>query len=276
MLLTTSCSGRPEPVDLSSLGVRDAVLAVVAAQQDDRRSSYVTPSAAAATALADAVIALGEGEEAQARRTVAPHRYDVVHLADGLRALVPSTLPDERGWGLYVVRPSGRELALEVPHPRADLDTEDLGGRLAETTGARYLLVAGAPRTAAGEADVAKAEDAVFSAVHRALAARGVPVLQLHGYAHDSLPGVDLVVSPGSSQTSPLARALADAGSDAGLEVCRAWEQPCGQLEGRRNVQGIASRNAGAAFVHLEITRGLRTDARREEVVRLVDAALST
>lgn len=278
LVLTAGCSGTPDPVevDLSGLAVRDAVLAFVAAQQDDGRSAYVAPPTAAATALAGVVLALADGRDDEAGRVASARGYVVVELADGLRALVPSSLPDDRGWGLYVVRPGGRELAVEVPHPRADLGTEDLGGRLAETTRARYLLVAGAPRTAADDADVARTGDAVFTAVHQALAARGVPALQLHGFAAASLPDVDLVVSPGSSRTSPLARALADAAQTAGLAVCRAWEQRCGQLEGRRNVQGIASRDAGSAFVHLEITRDLRTDARRDEVVRLVGRALAS
>lgn len=267
--LASCSSDRVVPVE--GLPVREAVLAFVGAQQDDGRSTYSAPSQQAARDLASAVVALGEGDLQQARDGARPHSYEVVPLADGVLALVPSRLPDDRGWGLYVVRPGGRELALEVPHPRDDLDTEDLGARLASTTRARYLLVAGAERRAA---DVARAQEAVFTAVHRALAEQGVPALQLHGFAADSLPDVDLVVSPGSSPTSPLARAIADAGSDAGLGVCRAWEQECGRLEGRRNVQGLASREAGTPFVHLEVTRALRRDDRREGLVRLITEAV--
>lgn len=272
LLLVSGCSG--DPVRLDERDLRTAVLSFVAAQQDDSRAEYRRPTPAAREALAEAVLALGRGARDVAESTAAEQAYRVAELGDGALALVPSALPDDRGWGMYVVLPGGRALAVEVPHPRADLDTERLGAEVAAGARARFLLVAGADRDAEdGTADVARSQDSVFTAVHAALAGEGVAALQLHGFAATSLPGVDLVVSPGAAPTSDLARAVAREGERAGLEVCRAWQQQCGQLEGRRNAQGRASREAGAAFVHLEVTRQLRrTEPRRALVGLLVRA----
>ncbi len=273
LLLVTGCGS--DPVRLDDHDTRAAVLSFVAAQQDDG-SRYRRPAAAAADSLARAVLALGRGDRAVAERAAEDEAYSVVELSAGVLALTPAQLPDSRGWGLYVVRPTGRDLAVEVPHPRADLDTERLGAEVAESVQARYLLVAGARRDAGdGAADVAHESDAVFSAVHEALARDGVPAVQLHGFAADSLPGVDLVVSPGAAALSPLARRLADLGEEAGLSVCRAWTASCGRLEGRTNVQGRASRDAGSVFVHLEATHALRDRERRATLVELLARATS-
>lgn len=268
----TACSSS-EPVRLDSRGLGAAVLAFVAAQQEDR-SAYERPSDSAARDLSRSVLALGTGDRDGAEELAAAHAYEVVELSSGRLALAPQVLPDDRGWGLYVVDPTGADLAVEVPHPRADQDTERLGAELVEQVGARYLLVAGAFRRAADGADVAREPDAVFSLVHRALAEAGVPAVQLHGYAEDSLPTVDLIPSPGAADLSPLVRRIADAAEDEGFAVCRPWREDCGQLEGRRNVQGLASAGAGAVFVHLELTRDLRLPAGRERVVRLLDEVL--
>lgn len=273
LLLVTGCGA--DPVRLDDRSTRTAVLSYVAAQQDDG-SRYRRPPAAAADALVGAVLALGHNNRAAADRMAREQAYRVVELPAGVLALVPSELPDSRGWGLYVVRPAGLDLVVEVPHPRADLDTERLGAEVAEAMQARYLLVAGAARDAGGgAADVAHQSDAVFSAVHEALARQGVPALQLHGFAASSLPGVDLVVSPGAAALSPLARRIADLGEEGGLSVCRAWTAACGRLEGRTNVQGRASRDAGSIFVHLEVTRALRERERQATLVDLLARAAS-
>ena len=269
--VTSGCGAEPAAPSLEGLEVGRAVSAFVEMQQD----RYELPPPATAAALAGAVLDLQQGRREQARRTAEEHGYEVVALAGESLALAPARLPDERGWGLYVVLPDGLDLAVEVPHPQADLDTEHVGAELTSALGARYLLVAGADRGAAdGAADVAHRDDAVFSAVHRVLAEQQVPALQLHGFAATSLPGTDLVISPGAAPLSPLAEQVAARGAATGLEVCRAWDGPCGRLEGRNNVQGRASAATGAAFVHVEAVRDLRRDAERGVLVRLLADAV--
>ncbi len=189
-----------------------------------------------------------------------------------VRLLVPEDEPDERGWGLYAVRPGGRRVVVEVPHPRADLETERLGAQLAERLQAEYLLVAGARRDrSGGEADVAHREASVFAAVHASLAERGLPAVQLHGFAEESSPDNDVVVSPGGAALSPLVRRVATELDRGGFRTCRVWTRECGQLEGRTNVQSAAS--ARAPFAHVEVSRAVRDD-RRERLVAALAAAV--
>ncbi len=98
-----------------------------------------------------------------------------------------------------------------------------------------------------------------------------------HGFAQESSPGNDAVVSPGSAPLSPLVLGVAAEATAGGLRTCRAWLQDCGQLEGRTNAQARASADTGAAFVHLELAPPLREDpARRRVVVDAVAAAVTT
>ena len=250
--------------------LRRTVLDFVAASQAEDGGSYEVPRREERRDVADGVLALTDGERDRARRLLEDRGYRIAG-AEGVDVVVPAEVPDGRGWGLYAVRPEGREVAVEVPHPRADLRTEHLGAALAEAVAARHLLVAGARRDQDDRrADVAHEQDSLFALVHARLAVRGVPAVQVHGYAQDSSPGSDVVVSPGAAELSPLVREIADRLEDAGLRTCRAWRDDCGALEGRTNVQGAASEKAGSAFAHLEVSRRVRQDRDRTE--RLVEA----
>ena len=250
--------------------LRRSVLDFVGASQAEDGGSYEVPRRDERRDVADGVLALTDGERDRAQRLLGDRGYRIAR-ADGVDVVVPAEVPDGRGWGLYAVRPEGREVAVEVPHPRADLRTEHLGAALADAVAARHLLVAGARRDQdEGRADVAHEPDSLFALVHSQLAARGVPAVQVHGYKQESAPGSDVVVSPGAAELSPLVREVADRLEDAGLRTCRAWREDCGPLEGRTNVQGAASAAAGSAFVHLEVSRRVRQD--RDDTERLVEA----
>jgi hypothetical protein len=93
-------------------------------------------------------------------------------------------------------------------------------------------------------------------------AARTLVVVQVHGYADDTLPGVDAVVSTGSTSASDVASAVGDRLAAAGLRICLAWASECAELEAFTNVQGQSARAAGAAFVHVELAHSVRTDDR--------------
>lgn len=129
---------------------------------------------------------------------------------------------------------------VQVPHPVSDRDTEELGVRLLENTPSGSLVVAGAHRRAgrSDAADVAHREDSAFHSIVVELQKRGVPGLQLHGFAESSDRPYEAVVSGGSAQsTSREASALADRLESEGLRVCRGWSARC-PLEGTTNVQG--------------------------------------
>lgn len=180
-------------------------------------------------------------------------------------ALLVNQPDTERGWGMYVVdltRPA--TVVVEVPHPAFDLRTEEIGVDLFDRDAGAVLAVAGTHRRAAGGAgDVAHRADSMFQSVTDALAARDLPQVQLHGFDDASLPGMDVVLSSGVTGTNPALPGVADRLTDAGLKVCEAWLTDCGELEGRRNQQGIAAAARGTTFVHVELSRTVREDAGR-------------
>ncbi|MDD7940827.1 hypothetical protein PHK61_20605 [Actinomycetospora lutea] len=232
---------------------------------------------AALDALADA-LARGHGDaavEAGARLGLATTR------ADG-RLLLASDPRAERAW-LVIVLGCAPHAVVQVPHPNADLATEHVGLALAERRPGVLYLQAGAHRVAAAPpeareradcpADVAAREDAPFSRVAAALVDRGLPQIQLHGFADRA--GVDVVLSPGAAGEGALLAAVRDRLADAGERVGEGDDERWGDLLGRRNVQGRAAARAGTAFVHLELSRSLRRDAgRREAVAAALDKAL--
>ncbi len=255
-----------------------AVLDFVAASQAEHGGSYEAPGRRERRDVADGVLALADGELPRARRLLERHGYRLVEAGD-VDLVVPDRVPDGRGWGLYAVRSEGRAVAVEVPHPRADLRTEHVGAALAETVAARHLLVAGSRRDQDdGRADVAHEEDSLFALVHEQLAARGVSAVQVHGFAEASSPDNDVIVSSGAAELSPLVQEVAGRLDDAGLRTCRVWRKDCGPLEGRKNVQGAASEAAAMPFVHLEVSSRVRDDSDRTELLvqAVADAVRAT
>lgn len=182
----------------------------------------------------------------------------------------------DRGWGWYLVDLSARtRLVVEVPHPKADLRTEEVGLALYREVAGSVLVVSGTHRRAgSGAGDVAHRVDSMFHAVVTDLAARGLAQVQLHGFADGTLPGVDVVISPGAGEAGGPVRRLADRIDDpvegAELEVCRSWRSDCAGLEGTRNEQGRDAAERGTVFAHVELSRGVRED--RDGWPRLVRA----
>lgn len=169
----------------------------------------------------------------------------------------------ERAWGWYLVDLSAPvRLAIEVPHPNFDLDTEQIGLALYQTVPGSVLAVAGTHRRVGnGAGDVAHRTDSMFHAVARDLAERGLPQVQLHGFHDANLPDADVVVSPGAGDAGNSVRRVAERLDDTDLRVCRSWRQDCGRLEGTRNQQGRDAAERGTVFVHVEISRSVRDNA---------------
>jgi hypothetical protein len=179
---------------------------------------------------------------------------------------------DERAWGIILVDLSAPvRLAVEVPHPNSDLRTEVIGTRLFHRVPGSVLLVAGAHRRAAGdEADVAHNGDSLFNVAATQFAERQLNQVQLHGFAEESLPGADVVVSPGAASASGPLRRAAEQLTRAGFQTCRAWLRRCGRLEGTTNAQADRAAGTGSVFVHVEISWTVRADDARDDA--LVDA----
>lgn len=227
---------------------------------------YRPPRPAERDAVVQAVAVLvGSGADRAAQGVLEDAGFTVgtARNAAGVEFLVARTDPEsERSWGLIAL-PLGRtpRLLVEVPHPNADYDTENVGTAvLAEAPDAVYLQ-AGAHRRADDErADVAHEEDSLFHALAVDLSTRlRLPQLQLHGFADRDDLDADVVLGGGPDDPAPPVRTLADRIEGAGLTVCRAWEGRCSELEGRTNVQGRAAALFGLPFAHVEMNVATRS-----------------
>lgn len=168
-----------------------------------------------------------------------------------------------RGWGrVYVDLDAPPRWSVQAPHPVADRDTERLAVDVLRRAPGGVLVLAGAHRAAGSDdaADVAHRRDTVFHAICDELVERGMPGMQVHGFADDSAPEYDAIVSTGRGDDAlDDARALARGLRADGLEVCRAWTRRC-PLEGRTNRQGRRAAADGVPFLHLEFSRAVRRD----------------
>ena len=264
-VLLTSCAG--------PTGLAGVVEEVVDAGPGRDSPAYRAPAPVVAHQLGGAVLALLAGADDPAlpegTRTV-----DAVD-ADGRPVRVVAEEIDggtARGWGAYVVRagagtPPG--LVVEVPHPRADRWTEDVGAELFTSLDADALLVAGTHRTAGGDAaDVAHEPASAFAAVDRAVVGPGTVVLQVHGFdesRHED--SAQVVLSSAESTPGPLVADLAEALEDEGVDTCVYDGERCRALAGTTNVQAAHARSVGATFVHLELAREVRRSGPARERV---------
>ncbi len=186
-----------------------------------------------------------------------------------------------RGLGVYAVREEAGtppRLVVEVPHPRADRWTEDLGLELFVALDAQALFVAGAHRTAAdGAADVAHQPTSAFAAVDRAVVGPRTTVLQLHGFDESRHPGpAQVVLSSAEPTPAPLVEMLDEALEEAGFETCVHEGERCRALAGATNVQGAHARSVGATFVHLELAADLRkAGPKRSRLVEVLREVLA-
>lgn len=231
------------------------------------------PTTAVLGSAAATYRALIDGDLTVAGSLADEFAYDVEELARGsaLRPEDAALAP----YGVYVHRPSGRALLVEVPHPFSERLTVEAGARLAETLDARDLLVAGAHRRAGSDTDVAHAAASVFETVHRQALSADATVVQLHGFDPANHPGLsaDVILSSGTPDPNAPVTALEATLVAAGFDVCVYDGTACAGLAGTTNQQGRSAREAGAHFVHIEIALPVRLDATSFE--RLLGALAS-
>lgn len=236
----------------------------------DEDGGYRPPTRAERRTVAEGVGLLLDGRRDAAARRLSEVDLQLSTVTDSATGRRYAEIADRaedgpapRGWGrVYVDLAQRAGWSVQVPHPVADEDTERLGVAVLRGTPGGVLVVAGAHREAGkgNAADVAHRRDTVFHAVCDELTRRGLPALQLHGFARSTAPGLDAVVSTGRGDDARgEGRELADALRDRGYDVCRAWARDC-PLEGRTNVQGRAAAEARVPFLHVELSRPIRTE----------------
>lgn len=261
-----------------SSDLQDLVRRHVAAMPGRGSGGYRRPTAAERQAAGAAWRLVEQGAIAGARATLRPFGYTVqeVKLIGGSG---PGTAISGPG-GLFIYRPGGSDLVVEVPHPIADSATEVLGVELFNTARASALLVAGAHRAAAPDegSDVAHEPSSAFHAMHVAATASERTAVQLHGFAQYSAPGLDVIVSSGGPPESEDTAGAVAARLSGRFRTCR-WAPtsppPCAALGGTRNAQVRQTRAVGGEFVHLEVGRKVRiSPVLRRALVKQVATAL--
>lgn len=231
---------------------------------------YRIPSTAERAAMRAAWRSVMLGDLSAAATTAGPLGYQVVRYTDTATRRVAVLLAERstsdrrwvRGWGLFAWAPSAtNSLLVEVTHPVADVETEDVGVVAFRRARGRALFVAGAHRDANpdGRADVAHRTDTVFHVIHESSVTARSTVFQPHGYADATTPE-DVVASRGD-RADHLVTDVASELRAAAFTVCLYDGALCSNLAGTTNAQGIVTRRIGGRFLHLEMARRVRTDA---------------
>ncbi len=207
-------------------------------------------------------------------------KHDYVLLREDVDAL-----DAPRGWGAYLFNPDSELPALvEAPHPIDDSNSAKVAA-MVFARGARGLLLAGAQRD---KADVPDLADSVFHQVHVAWtgAVGQVGVWQIHGFALEKHPfprNAKAILSTGGGDVNDEIVQLDDQLTDRGLESyafnrlkpnneLNKWvnEGTSGlrfaSLAATKNEQGRHLRSIGGTFVHVELERSVRGDAKAREV----------
>ncbi|MBT2505478.1 hypothetical protein J7I98_06085 [Streptomyces sp. ISL-98] len=249
-------------------------------------SGFRPPSRVERRTVARGVGLLVEGRRAEAARKLAEVDFGIRTLTDRASGRRYAEIADaageaNRGWGrVYVGLGAPVRWSVQVPHPVADTGSERLGSAVLTGPRGGVLVLAGAHRAAGrgDAADVAHRRDTVFHAVCDELAERGLPGVQLHGFADSTEPDYDVIVSTGAGKSAEgreSGRRLARALGARDFEVCRAWARHC-VLEGRTNQQGRGAADLGVPFLHVEFSRSVRDDGERSgRVVAAVRSAVA-
>lgn len=276
---------------------------------------FVRPSAADVSSFRQLVgkAASGDAAGAAALAEAAGLPYRVVRYTDtgaGSREvlLLEERTPLAKGWGTLVFDPAPlRDLVVEAPHARYDLDTENQAFALFRRLRARAYVLAGTHRCANAErtpcdgatdvcgtsyyrvSDPAHFTDGPFQAAHEALAALWPASLSFSVHGHSDSSCEDVFLSSGvGADLGPLVPALRERLlAEGGITVGAAGigGSSC-TLTGGTNVQGRFSNGSAAPctkaataasgrFLHAEQSRAVRTEAAlTEKLARALETVL--
>jgi len=257
----TGSARPPEPIALVDPGT--TLSSVVAGVSPDQ--SYVDPTAAEREAAGTGLARLAIGDLAGATELLGPLGFtitDGVDQATGRRfATALSETATARAWGVYLADLSAPlRLCVAVPHPRSDARCEQLALRLWRAVPGSMLAMAAVHRDAVGKtADHSRNTASVFHHLWTtALGPRGVPQVQIHGFADTTAPE-QVAVSTGVGPATPAAVRIADEIAATGLATTRSWEGTTHpRLRATTNVQGIAADSNDWIWVHVEHNRTVR------------------
>ena len=251
----------------------------VAAIPGKNTEVYDLPTSSERATMTSAYDAIEAGNLSRAASLVNPLRYDVVRYKDTVTGRTSIMLAERRNangswphaWGLYVFSPKATsDTCVEVTHPVADWNTEDVGVETFRKANAEDLFIAGAHRYANsdGSADVAHASASVFEEIHKAAVESATNAFQPHGFAQaDHADYGEAVVSAGTAPPTQLAQDVHSAVRDAGFDARLYDGVSYSALGAATNVQGKSTRAVGADFLHVEIIKPIRDDPARRALL---------
>ena len=252
----------PTPVS----GVDPAVTVTSVAAGVSPTQPYAEPSADERADAGNGLARLAIGDLAGATTSLGRLGFTVttdLDPATGRRyAMAVSETATPRPWGVYLVdlsEPLG--LCVAVPHPKSDAVCEQLALRLWRAVPGSMLAMAAVHRRASsGAADHSQNTASVFHHLWTGvLGPRGVPQVQIHGFA-DTTAAEQTVVSTGAGPVTPAAARIADEIAATGLVTTRGWDGTADpDLRAVTNEQGIAADAAGWVWVHVEYNGTVRT-----------------
>lgn len=277
----------PETGRLAELIARLASSEYVLGEPGSDQRPYVDP-APVLHAFRHLASALAWGDVDAAAKGATDVGYEVVRFTDSDTKREYLVLREDldavqtiRGWGSYIINPASRTNAIvEVPHPKADLHTPEVGAEVFAACEAKGFLLAGSHRD---KADVPDLVDSVFHQVHTAWVgpAAQVSAWQIHGFAsakHAFPRGAKVVASTGDGALAPEVAQLDAALEERGLPSYVFNDLPpdtsankqlnegvpgvtFSSLAASKNEQGRHSRSLGGSFVHIELAEGVRANA---------------
>ncbi|WP_406490595.1 hypothetical protein OHB06_00915 [Streptomyces sp. NBC_01604] len=258
---------------------------------------FVEGHQAEVEALGKAAGLVRAGRLTDARAVVRSSGYSVeeVHdLAAGRTyGVLREAVPCRMCWGTFVfdLGQGTRNVLVEAPHPKSDLETETFGLEAFQGLRATALLVAGTKRDANGPvtkcafspSDMARNHKSAFMAVHKNLMRRGVWALQYHGFI-DKAGYPDVVISDGVKRVTEgaapkpgthLTRVSTELGARGITAGIYTGGKRFDDLAATCNPVGTQTRAVGGIFVHLEHKPAIRkSSALRAKVVEAAEAAI--
>jgi hypothetical protein len=276
--------GPAAPGPLEETGsLRQYLLDWEAAEVPRQTTGYRPPTEAQAVELARAVTDLTRGDLNAAADRVRRYNYEVVRFHDTDTGRVYRMLRERRlrdgqwfgAWGTYIwSAEASSDLIVQSPHTVSDWRLTEISTRLFQAADGQALMLAGAGRWAGGDTELKSTDPAdvanfvhgptVFQEVHESLLQLpDAYVMQLHGFDHED--EADMVVSSGDPDPSPWVRELASAYRRLDLPngvrlFATEGGSPDTELTARSNPQGVAARRAGVPWVHVELSRSVRSN----------------
>lgn len=247
---------------------------------------YIPPSTAQRSRYAQTLVQTFQSRGTDAAGPATNEEFEVTIWRDQNIVIVAEPISRRRGAGAVVFRADASPpLVIEAPHTFFDSDTLPIALHLFEGLKAQALVVNtvhrarnadkfGGPvhlqaRSGKLDSDVAHQSASQFSTAHQTLT-RVIPnliTIQVHGYSDSKLPNFDVVVS--AARTRANANTIA-ARLRAQIPALRVGVYPVDtrQLGGTTNAQARHSREVGTPFLHIELSRSLRTRLLDEPQIR--------